>query len=96
MSDTSTPHRIALVGNPNTGKTTLFNALTGENQKVANYSGVTVSKKSGTFRTPHGRQIDLIDLPGCYSLSPNSPDEEVTRDVLLGDMDGEDRPELVI
>ena len=88
--------RIALIGNPNSGKSTLFNALTGENQKVGNYTGATVSRKSGQFFTPHGHQFELIDLPGCYSLSPNSPDEEVTRDVLLGDQDGETPPDLVL
>ncbi len=93
----STPEaRIALVGHPNAGKTTLFNSITGQNQKVGNYSGVTVSKKTGTFRTPHGVQMELIDLPGCYSLSPNSPDEAVTRDILLGDLQGENAPDLVL
>ena len=76
MSDSTEYETIALVGNPNTGKTTLFNALTGENQKVGNYSGVTVTKKTGTFRTPHGRKVNIADLPGCYTLSPESPDEK--------------------
>jgi len=96
MSNPAELYRVALVGNPNAGKTTLFNALTGENQKVGNYSGVTVSRKSGEFRTPHGRKVELIDLPGCYSLNPESKDEEVTRDVLLGKQEGEERPDTVI
>ncbi|YCM45995.1 ferrous iron transport protein B [Verrucomicrobiaceae bacterium 227] len=96
MSDSSIEARIALVGNPNAGKTTLFNELTGQNQKVGNYAGATVSRKSGTFFTPHGHKFELVDLPGAYSLTPNSPDEEVTRDVLLGDQTGEAKPELVL
>lgn len=96
MSETSSPARIALVGNPNAGKTTLFNALTGQNQKVSNYAGATVARKSGTFFTPHGNQIELIDLPGCYSLEPNSPDEKITRDFLAGDQQGENPPDLVV
>ena len=96
MSDTSIEARIALVGNPNAGKTTLFNELTGQNQKVGNYAGATVARKSGTFFTPHGHKFELIDLPGAYSLTPNSPDEEVTRDVLLGDQTSEPTPDLVL
>lgn len=96
MSSPSEPHVVALVGNPNSGKTTLFNALTGQNQKVGNYSGVTVSRKSGSFRTPHGRKIELLDLPGCYSLTAHSADEKVTRDVLLGKQDDESTPEMTI
>ena len=87
---------IALVGNPNSGKTTLFNALTGANQKTGNYPGVTVSRVSGVLRTPHGNKYELLDLPGCYSLSPRAEDERITRDVLLGDLDGDDRPEAVV
>ncbi|MEY2882208.1 MAG: hypothetical protein RLZZ15_4588 [Verrucomicrobiota bacterium] len=74
----------ALVGNPNCGKTTLFNALTGLKQKVANYPGVTIEKKVGTTYSQHGQPITVIDLPGTYSLAARSPDEAVTRDVLLG------------
>ncbi|MBK1792722.1 ferrous iron transport protein B [Persicirhabdus sediminis] len=92
----SSMDKVALVGNPNSGKTTLFNALTGENQKVGNYPGVTVERKTGNFRTPHGHKVEITDLPGCYSLSPNSPDEEVTRDALLGDIQGDDRPDIII
>ena len=96
MSSSSIEARIALVGNPNAGKTTLFNALTGQNQKVGNYTGATVSRKSGTFFTPHGNKFELIDLPGAYSLDPNSPDEEITRNVLIGDQEGEETPNLVL
>jgi len=96
MRDSSIEARIALVGNPNAGKTTLFNELTGQNQKVGNYAGATIARKSGTFFTPHGHKFELIDLPGAYSLTPNSPDEEVTRDVLLGDQTGEATPDLVL
>lgn len=96
MSESSIQARIALVGNPNAGKTTLFNALTGQNQKVGNYAGATVSRKSGTFFTPHGHQFELIDLPGAYSLEANSPDEKITRDVLVGDQEGEKTPDLVL
>ncbi len=88
--------KVALVGHPNVGKTTLFNALTGERRKVGNYPGITVEKVSATIYTPHGKQIELVDLPGAYSLTPDSPDEAVTRDALLGDLDGEARPDLVI
>ncbi len=75
---------LALVGNPNCGKTTLFNALTGLRQKVGNYPGVTVERQTGVFRGPHGESIGLIDLPGTYSLNPTSPDERITTEVLLG------------
>ena len=75
---------VALVGNPNCGKTTLFNALTGSHQKVGNYPGVTVEKKTGRFYGPHGEVMCLIDLPGTYSLNPTSPDEFLTTKVLLG------------
>ncbi|MDE0825619.1 MAG: ferrous iron transport protein B [Akkermansiaceae bacterium] len=88
--------KVALVGHPNVGKTTLFNQLTGERRKVGNYAGVTVEKISATIYTPHGHQMELVDLPGTYSLTPSSPDERVTRDVLLGDLDGEESPQLVI
>ena len=87
---------IALIGNPNSGKTTLFNALTGENQRVGNYSGVTVEVKSGTFFTPHGRKLRVLDLPGCYSLRAPSLDEKVAVDALLGVLPGESKPDLVV
>ena len=87
---------FALVGNPNTGKTTLFNALAGLRQKVANYPGVTVEKKTGTGRNRHGEAFAVIDLPGAYSLEPKSPDEEVTRAVLHGERPDTPRPDAVI
>ena len=87
---------LALVGTPNSGKTALFNALTGSRQKVANYPGVTVERKEGSFVTPHGRQVSLVDLPGTYSLRGRSPDEEITRDIVLGRALGEVLPDLVL
>ncbi len=87
---------FALVGNPNTGKTTLFNALTGLRQKVANYPGVTVEKKEGVGHDRHGNEFRLLDLPGAYSLQPKSPDEEVTRAVLQGDRADTPQPDAVI
>jgi ferrous iron transport protein B len=87
---------IALVGAPNSGKTALFNALTGSRQKVANYPGVTVERKAGTFVTPGGRTVSLVDLPGTYSLRGRSPDEEITRDVVLGRFPDEALPDLVL
>ncbi|MBL7955722.1 MAG: ferrous iron transporter B [Flavobacteriales bacterium] len=78
------PGRIALLGNPNCGKTALFNLLTGSRQKVANYAGVTVERKEGTLRTPAGRTVKVLDLPGAYSLNALSNDEAVTRDVITG------------
>jgi ferrous iron transport protein B len=87
---------LALVGTPNSGKTALFNALTGSHQKVANYPGVTVERKEGSFVTPQGRQVSLVDLPGTYSLRGRSPDEEITRDFVLGRATGETLPDLVL
>jgi len=87
---------VALVGNPNCGKTALFNLLTGSRQKVANYAGVTVERKEGRFETPGGRRLRVLDLPGAYSLHARSPDEQVTVDVLAGQAAGETRPELVV
>jgi len=86
----------ALVGNPNSGKSTLFNALTGLRQKVGNYPGVTVEKKTGTTYSQHGRPITVIDLPGTYSLAARSPDEAIVRDVLLGRRDDITQPDRVI
>ncbi len=87
---------LALVGTPNSGKTSLFNALTGSRQKVANYPGVTVERKEGFFVTPLGRQASVVDLPGTYSLRGRSPDEEITRDFVLGRAAGETSPDLVL
>jgi ferrous iron transport protein B len=87
---------IALVGNPNCGKTALFNILTGSRQKVANYAGVTVERKEGSLLTPSGLRVRLLDLPGAYSLDPLTPDEAVTVDVLFGRRDGESQPDLVV
>ncbi|MBA4747482.1 MAG: ferrous iron transporter B [Sphingopyxis sp.] len=87
---------VALVGNPNAGKSSLFNALTGARQKIANYPGVTVEKRSGRASFADGRPLELIDLPGSYSLTPASPDEAVTRDVVLGQQAGERRPDALI
>ena len=87
--------RVALVGNPNSGKTALFNALTGAHQKVANYAGVTVERKEGFIRSG-GRTLSLLDLPGTYSLRARSPDEEVTRDAVLGRLAGETPPDVVV
>ena len=88
--------RIALVGPPNSGKTTLFNTLTGGRQKTANYPGVTVERKSGRLRTPVGRTVELLDLPGSYSLRARSPDEAITRDVVLGRQAREALPDAVV
>src|SRR6185369_7928432 len=87
---------VALVGNPNAGKSALFNALTGARQKVGNYPGVTVERHSGRMALPDGRPVELVDLPGAYSLDPSSPDERVTRDVVTGTQDGERLPDALI
>nr|WP_198984868.1 ferrous iron transporter B [Herbaspirillum sp. ASV7] len=87
---------IALVGNPNCGKTALFNQLTGARQKVANYAGVTVERKSGSFTAPSGRTVRVVDLPGAYSLKSVSPDERVTQAVLQGSYPGEAVPDLIV
>ncbi len=86
----------ALVGNPNAGKSALFNALTGARQKIANYPGVTVERKAGRLTLPSGEPVELIDLPGAYSFEPSSPDEEVTRKVVHGEFAGEATPEVLI
>jgi len=87
---------VALLGNPNCGKTALFNLLTGSRQKVANYSGVTVERKEGRLALESGKNVRVLDLPGAYSLYPRSLDEKVTCNVLLGRAEGEKRPDLVI
>ncbi|WP_423141076.1 ferrous iron transporter B [Parablastomonas sp. CN1-191] len=86
----------ALVGNPNAGKSALFNALTGARQKIANYPGVTVERKAGRLILPSGEPVELTDLPGSYGLNPTSPDEEVTRKVILGEFPGEPAPEVLV
>jgi ferrous iron transport protein B len=87
---------VAVAGSPNAGKSALFNALTGARQKVANYPGVTVERKSGRLTLSDGRPVEMVDLPGAYSLDPASPDEAVTRDVLLGRQKGERQPDALI
>jgi len=87
---------VALVGNPNCGKTALFNLLTGARQKVANYAGVTVERKLGTARLPDGRSLTVVDLPGTYSLQPATPDEQVTLEVIEGRRAGEDVPDALV
>jgi ferrous iron transport protein B len=87
---------IAVVGNPNAGKSALFNALTGARQKVGNYPGVTVERHVGKLSLPSGLAVELIDLPGAYGLDPTSPDEAVTRDVLLGKQQGERLPDALL
>jgi ferrous iron transport protein B len=86
----------ALVGAPNCGKTALFNRLTGSHQKVANYAGVTVEKKEGSYVSPAGKQFHIIDLPGTYSLTPTSLDESITRRVVLGQLQEEASPEVLV
>ena len=92
----SEPLTVALVGNPNAGKSALFNALTGARQKIANYPGVTVERKAGRLVLPSGEAATLLDLPGAYSLDATSPDEEVTRKVVLGEFAGEARPQVLV
>ena len=87
--------KIALVGNPNSGKTTLFNLLTGLNQRTGNFPGVTVEKKSGTMKLPNGKQAELIDLPGTYSIYPKTLDEQIVQEVLL-DKDHDQHPDTII
>src|SRR5579862_7550042 len=87
---------VALIGNPNSGKTTLFNALTGLRQKVGNYPGVTVERKEGRASLPDGTTLRLLDLPGLYSLTPHSPDEAIALDVLLGLRPDTPRPDLIV
>ncbi|NKI99901.1 ferrous iron transporter B [Novosphingobium sp. SG707] len=89
-------HKAALVGNPNAGKSALFNALTGARQKIANYPGVTVERRGGRMILPNGAPIELTDLPGSYGLQATSPDEEVTRKVILGELAGEPAPDVLV
>ncbi|MBB3861668.1 ferrous iron transport protein B [Novosphingobium hassiacum] len=90
------PTVAALVGNPNAGKSALFNALTGARQKIANYPGVTVERKAGRLLLPTGEPVELVDLPGSYSLDAASPDEEVTRKVIMGEQEGQVRPDVIV
>ena len=98
----SSPHerppriRLALVGNPNCGKTALFNLLTGSRQKVANYAGVTVERKEGRLHAPSGRSYAVLDLPGAYSLHAASLDEAITRDLCRGFYPGEPAPDVIV
>lgn len=89
-------HVVAIIGPPNSGKSTLFNRLTGLRQKVANFPGVTVEQRVGKARTHGDREVILVDLPGVYSLNPRSEDEQVTRDVLAGTMPGIPKPDAVL
>jgi ferrous iron transport protein B len=90
------PAVVALVGNPNAGKSALFNALTGARQKIANYPGVTVERKAGRMLMPSGEPVELVDLPGTYGLDATSPDEEVTRRVIMGEQPGQAQPEVLV
>ena len=94
--DPTRKHTVALVGNPNSGKSALFNALTGARQKIANYAGVTVERKAGRLALPTGEQVELLDLPGSYSFDAASPDEAVTRDVVKGTFEGEAVPDVLV
>ncbi|MDE8653151.1 ferrous iron transporter B [Novosphingobium album (ex Liu et al. 2023)] len=92
----SRQRKVALVGNPNAGKSALFNALTGARQKIANYPGVTVERKSGRMVLPTGEPVEMTDLPGAYALDPTSPDEEVTSKVIRGQFVGEAEPDALV
>jgi ferrous iron transport protein B len=96
MVDAERALRLALIGNPNSGKTALFNLLTGSRQKVANYTGVTVERKEGRLHAPSGREYAVLDLPGAYSLHPASLDEAIARDVCRGFYPGEPTPDLLV
>src|SRR5437660_3613365 len=97
MSEIAAPARVALVGNPNSGKTALFNRLTGSRQKVANYPGVTIERKEGILASvDRTRQYRLLDLPGTYSLLPATLDEAITRDAITGKLRGEAPPDLIV
>ena len=96
MSTANGALQLALLGNPNCGKTALFNLLTGSRQKVANYPGVTVDRKEGQLTAPSGRQFCILDLPGAYSLNAVSIDEQITRDVVLGTLAAEQRPDMLV
>ena len=87
--------KVALIGSPNTGKTSVFNALTGLNQKVGNYPGITVERKAGVFKLPHGVKGHILDLPGTYSLNASSLDESVVIELLLNATD-KDYPDVAV
>src|SRR5690242_14563245 len=87
---------LALIGTPNSGQTALFNALTGSHETVANYPGVTVERRAGALQTPAGRSVNLIDLPGAYSLRGRGPGEEITRYFVLGRLATESAPDLLL
>src|SRR5579885_3841766 len=89
-------HIVAIIGPPNSGKSTLFNRRTGLRQKVANFPGVTVEHRMGRVKLDPGREVFVVDLPGVYSLNPRTEDERVTHDVLLGELKGLARPEAVL
>ncbi len=95
-SSADAPLRVTLLGNPNCGKTALFNLLTGSHQKVANYAGVTVERKEGQLHTASGRRVTVLDLPGAYSLNAMSADEQITRDVVTGQGAREPQPDLIV
>src|SRR6267378_35847 len=90
------PHVVAIIGPPNSGKSTLFNRLTGLRQKVANFPGVTVEQRVGRAKMDNNSEVVLVDLPGVYSLNPRSEDEQVTRDVLNGQMKDVPKPDSVL
>ncbi|MDR2872382.1 MAG: ferrous iron transport protein B [Xanthomonadaceae bacterium] len=96
MNAPSVSLRVALIGNPNSGKTALFNQLTGSRQKVANYAGVTVERKEGRLLSPSGKSIVILDLPGAYSFDPASLDEAITRDLCRGVYPGEAMPDVLV
>jgi ferrous iron transport protein B len=96
LAPPATSLNLALVGTPNSGKTALFNALTGSRQRAANYPGVTVERKSGMIKTPAGRAVTVLDLPGTYSLRGRSPDELITREVVFGEIQDEKIPDCIV
>jgi ferrous iron transport protein B len=96
LAPLSSSLNLALVGTPNSGKTSLFNALTGSRQRAANYPGVTVERKSGMIQTPTGRAVTVLDLPGTYSLRGRSPDEQITREVVFGEIRDEKIPDCIV
>ena len=96
LRTTTRAHVVAIIGPPNSGKSTLFNRLTGLRQKVANFPGVTVEQRIGRAKINNHREVILVDLPGVYSLNPRSEDEQVTRDVLTGNMPDVPKPDAVL